>query len=301
MMAPHSMENAAPAAVAAPGTRNGALLDFARRMGRKPLGVAGLVVAVVLIFTAVFAPFISPYDPYDTHYGDLRQPPSFKYLLGSDQFGRDQLSRIIWGARISLYVGIVAVAIGTTTGALLGLLSGYAGGKMDLAIQRLMDTIQAFPLLVLALTIVAALGSSVGNVIFALSVVLVPQAARVVRSSAIAITQAQFVDAARAIGAGNIRILFVHVLPQCVTPYIIIATAGIGWAILVEASLSFLGLGTPPPIPSWGGMLSGEGLNFAQSSPWLAIYPGLSISLAVFAFSLLGDALRDVLDPRLKR
>ena len=263
--------------------------------------MAGLVVATVLILTALFAPFIAPYDPYDTHYGDLRQPPGLKFLLGSDQFGRDQLSRLIWGARISLYVGIVSVAVGSTLGAFLGLLSGYAGGKVDLAIQRLMDTIQAFPLLVLALTIVAALGTSVTNVIIALSVVLVPQAARVVRSSAIAITQAQFVDAARAIGAGNVRILFLHVLPQCVAPYIIIATAGIGWAVLVKASLSFLGLGTPAPIPSWGGMLSGEGLNFALSAPWLAIYPGLSISLAVFAFSLLGDALRDVLDPRLKR
>ncbi|MEK7682032.1 MAG: ABC transporter permease [Chloroflexota bacterium] len=300
-MAHHGMESTAPVALAAPRTRNGALLDFARRMGRKPLGVAGLVVAVVLIFTAVFPPLISPIDPYDTHYGALRKPPSFTYLLGSDQFGRDQLSRIIWGARISLYVGIISVAIGTTTGALLGLLSGYAGGKVDLSIQRLMDTIQAFPLLVLALTIVAALGASVTNVIFALSVVLVPQAARVVRSSAMAVKNAQFVDAARAVGAGTMRILFHHILPQCIAPYIIIATSGIGWAVLVEASLSFLGLGTPPPIPSWGGMLSGEGLNFAQSSPWLAIYPGLSISLAVFAFSLLGDALRDVLDPRLKR
>lgn len=295
------MESTAPVALAAPRTRYGALRDFARRLGRKPLGVAGLVVAVVLIFTAVFAPLISPYDPYDTHYGDLRQPPGLKYLLGSDQFGRDQLSRIIWGARISLYVGIISVAIGTTAGALLGLVSGYAGGKVDLAIQRLMDTIQAFPLLVLALTIVAALGASVTNVIFALSVVLVPQAARVVRSSAMALKNAQFVDAARAVGAGTMRILFHHILPQCIAPYIIIATSGIGWAVLVEASLSFLGLGTPPPIPSWGGMLSGEGLNFAQSSPWLAIYPGLAISLAVFAFSLLGDALRDVLDPRLKQ
>ncbi|MFH1486141.1 MAG: ABC transporter permease [Chloroflexota bacterium] len=267
----------------------------------KPLGAIGGFVVLVMTLVAIAAPFISPYGPYDTDYDHIRTPPGARFILGSDEFGRDVYTRILYGARTSLYVGLLAVGLGTTLGGLIGLVGAFWGGKADLASQRLVEVLMAFPMLVMALTIVAALGSSVNNVVLALAAVLMPQGARVIRSAVLAVKESQYVDAARAIGGSDVHIMLRHVLPNCVAPYIIVATAGLGWTILVESSLSFLGLGVPQPEPTWGGMLSGAGRQFATSAPWLAVFPGVALSLAVFGFNLLGDALRDVLDPRLRR
>ncbi|MBI2909469.1 MAG: ABC transporter permease [Chloroflexi bacterium] len=278
--------------------RRSALASLRRFCARKPLGAVGGFVVFVMILAAVMAPFVSPHGPYETNYANIRMAPSAKFLLGSDEFGRDVLSRLLYGAKTSLYVGLLAVGLGTTLGALIGLVGAFWGGHTDLASQRLIEVLMAFPMLVMALTIVAALGSSVNNVVIALAAVLIPQGARVIRANALAVKESQYVEAARAIGGDNLHIISQHVLPNCVAPYIIVATAGLGWTILVESSLSFLGLGVPEP--SWGGMLSGAGRQFVTTAPWLAIFPGVALSLAVFGFNLLGDALRDVLDPRLR-
>ncbi|MDO8531986.1 MAG: ABC transporter permease [Dehalococcoidia bacterium] len=267
---------------------------------RKPLGAAGAAIVAVMILLAMFAPVVTPYGSYETNYKAIRVPPSPAHLLGTDEFGRDLFTRIVWGARISLYVSGLAVGMGMTVGALVGLAGAFWGGITDLLTQRLLEVLMAFPMLVMALAIVAALGSSINNVVVALTVVLIPQGARVVRSAALSIREADYVQASRAIGAGDLRILFRHVLPNCVAPYIIVLTAGLGWAILVEASLSFLGLGVPQPEPSWGGMLSGAGRQYIVTAPWMAVFPGLAITLAVFGFNFFGDALRDALDPRLQ-
>lgn len=267
---------------------------------RKPLGAAGAVILAGMVLLAVFAPVVSPYGEYETNYKAIRVAPGAAHILGTDEFGRDLFTRIVWGARISLYVSGLAVGMGMTVGALIGLSGAFWSGVVDLISQRLVEVLMAFPMLVMALAIVAALGSSIDNVVFALAVVLIPQGARVVRSAALTTREADYVQAARAIGAKDLRILFRHVLPNCIAPYIIVFTAGLGWAILVEASLSFLGLGVPQPEPSWGGMLSGAGRQYVVTAPWMAIFPGLAISLAVFGFNFFGDALRDVLDPRLR-
>ena len=253
-----------------------------------------------MVLLAVFAPVVSPYGEYETNYKAIRVAPGAAHILGTDEFGRDLFTRIVWGARISLYVSGLAVGLGMTAGALIGLAGAFWSGVVDLISQRLLEVLMAFPMLVMALAIVAALGSSIDNVVFALAVVLIPQGARVVRSAALTTREADYVQAARAIGANDLRILFHHVLPNCIAPYIIVLTAGLGWAILVEASLSFLGLGVPQPEPSWGGMLSGAGRQYVVTAPWMAVFPGLAISLAVFGFNFFGDALRDVLDPRLR-
>lgn len=274
------------------------LAQFARS---KPLGAVGGVLIAGMAVVAILAPVLAPYDPYALDSSRLFAPPSAANWLGTDQFGRDVLSRIIWGARLSLYVGFLAVGLGTTLGSLIGLAGGYLGGRIDFVSQRIMDSFMAFPTLVLALTMVAVLGSGINNVVLALAIVAMPSAARVIRSRALSVREMAFVESARAIGCSEGRILFQHVLPNCLAPYIILATAGLGNAILSEASLSFLGLGAPAPEPSWGAMLSGNTQRYVQSAPWLAVFPGLAITLAVFGFNFLGDALRDVLDPRLRR
>jgi len=267
---------------------------------QKPLGTFSAIIIMAMIIMAIFAPYISPYDPYEPQSNARLLGPSPRFLFGTDGLGRDLLSRIIFGARISLWVGIISVGLGTFSGSILGLISGYWEGKTDLIIQRIMDSIMAFPALVLAMVMMSVLGPSLNNVMIAIAVVIAPGASRIVRGTVLSVKQNQYVDAARCIGATDLRILSWHILPNVAAPIIIIVSVMLGSAILIEAGLSFLGLGTPPPTPSWGGILSGEGRRNMENAPWIALAPGLAISLAVLAFNLLGDALRDIWDPRLR-
>lgn len=295
-----------PPLVGALRTRPPLVKSVAGIAKRKPLGAFGAVTMMVLIVVALFAPVIAPFDPYRVHVADkyagpLEQSATGKtFLLGSDNLGRDTLSRLIHGARISLYVGFASVAIGVTLGSLIGIVSGYFGGKFDLAVQRLVDGFMAFPPLILALTIMAVLGASLENVIIAVCVVLIPGAARLIRSRVLVIREMDYILAARATGCGDMRIMFRHILPNCLAIYIVFATLTLGWAIVVEASLSFLGVGTPPDVPSWGGMLATASRTWLEVSPWLVLFPALTLSVVVIAFNVLGDAMRDVLDPRLR-
>lgn len=271
-----------------------------RFVRRNPMGAFGIGIIIVFVIIAILAPVLAPYDPYEMDSKIILAAPSAAHWMGTDEFGRDVMSRIIWGSRISLYVGLIAVGLGTTSGAIIGMVSAYFGGKFDYAVQRFMDMLMAFPMLVLALAMVAALGASIQNVIIALAVVIMPNSARVIRSSVLSIKEKPFIEAAKNLGYSHARVLFRHILPNCLAPYIILATAGLGGAILSEASLSFLGLGTVPPEPSWGAMLSGKTQRYMVEAPWLAIFPGLAITLVVFGFNFLGDALRDILDPRMR-
>ena len=267
---------------------------------RKPLGAAGAFIIVFMIALAVLFPFITFFDPLAWSIREKLQAPSMVHYLGTDEMGRDLWARVVLGAQVSLMVGFGAVAMGSVSGGLLGIISAFYGGRVDAIIQRFMDALMAIPTLILALAIMAALGQSLFNVIVAVGLVQMPRANRVVRAQAMSVKESEYALAARSIGAADIRIMMLHILPQCTAPWLIIATAGLGTAIISEASLSFLGLGIPPPQPSWGGMLSGNARNYYAIAPWLAIWPGLAISLAVYGFNLFGDALRDVLDPRLR-
>ena len=274
-----------------------AITGFARR---RTLGAAGGVVIVLMLLAAVFANAITPYDPKETSFLEQLKPPSATHPLGTDQFGRDIFSRIVHGSRTALLIGFFSAFVGSTLGALLGVVSAYFGGRVDLTIERLMDVLISFPLLILALAVVSALGNGVLNVIVAITIPIVPRVARVVRASALSIRKMPFIEAAQCIGAPHNRIVLRHMLPNVVAPYLILLTAFLGQAILSEASLSFLGLGVAEPEPAWGLMLRGASAQFIERAPWLAIAPGVAISLAVFAFNLLGDSLRDALDPRLR-
>ena len=266
---------------------------------RKPLGAVGAFIIIFMAALAILAPVIAG-SPTKLSIIAALEGPSAEHWLGTDDLGRDLWSRIVHGAQISLIVGFAAVAFGSGTGGTLGLISAFYGGKVDMIIQRLMDTLMSIPTLILALAIMASLGQGLFNVVLAIGIVQIPRANRIVRSQAFAVKQSEFALAARSIGAGDARIMAFHIFPQCVAPWLIIATAGLGTAIISEASLSFLGLGVPPPEPSWGGMLSGRAREFYSVAPWLAIWPGVAISLAVYGFNLFGDAIRDVLDPRLR-
>jgi peptide/nickel transport system permease protein len=266
----------------------------------KPLGAAGAVVILIMAFAALFADVIAPYDAYELNQRLQFRAPSLAHWLGTDEFGRDVLTRIIYGARIALFIGFASSLIGSTAGAILGVVSAYLGGKTDLWLQRVMDVILAFPLLILALAIVTVLGRSIPNLILAIAIPVIPRTARIVRSSALSTKENVYVEAARAVGSSHLRVMFNHIVPNIMAPYLIVLTAQLGSAILTEASLSFLGLGTAEPTPSWGLMLSGGAPMYAEKAPWLAIFPGLVISLAVFGFNLFGDSLRDALDPRLR-
>jgi len=275
--------------------RMGAVAHFARRY---PLGAFGGVLVFIFVFVAVFADVISPHDPLQTNAATSLLAPSPDYVMGADMMGRDVMSRIIHGARISLAVGVASTLLGGIIGVIIGLMSGYLLGWFDLLMQRIIDIMQALPLLVLALVMAASLGPSLENTIIAISIPLVPNIARVVRSSTLSLREMPFVEAARAAGMSELRVAVRHVLPNTLAPLIVLGTAQLGSAILVEASLSFLGLGVPEPHPSWGRMLSESAAEYVRVAPWLVIFPGLAISAAVFGTNLLGDALRDILDPR---
>ena len=292
---------ALPAAPTLP-RRRGVVVDFTRE---QPLGAISFVVIVVMMFAGVFSRLVAPYDPLDIDFASILGPPSWEHWGGTDAFGRDIFSRIIWGSRTALVIGFTSSFIGSTIGAILGIASAYFGGRIDAWIQRFVDILLAFPIIVLALVVVAALRKSVlfgidMNLIYAIAIPIIPRVARVVRAAALSIRAMPYVDAARAAGYSNSRIIFRHMAPNVVAPYLIMFTAFIAQAILLEASLSFLGLGVTEPTPAWGLMLSGNAADFYREAPWMILFPGAAISLAVFAFNLFGDSLRDYLDPRFK-
>ncbi len=270
-------------------------------MRRKPLGLASAGLLVLLVLTAIFADVIAPFDPNETHPEIRLSAPSRAHLFGTDDIGRDVLSRVIYGARISLWVGLLAVGIGTAAGMVIGLVCGFWEGRIDMILQRVMDAIQAIPGLVLALAIVAVLKPSTTNAMLAIAVVIIPGNSRIVRGAVMSAKQNRYVEAAQALGCRQLHVLLSHILPNVTAPILIIASIWLGNAILIEASLSFLGVGTQPPDPSWGLMLSSTGRAFMEQAPWLAVFPGLAISLAVFGFNLFGDTLRDAWDPKLRR
>lgn len=267
---------------------------------RRPLGGISGIVILVMILVALFAPLVARYDPMVQHGGRILEWPSWEFWMGTDHLGRDIYSRVVHGTRVSITVGFVAVAIGTTGGSLIGLVSAFQGGKFDLYVQRFVDAWIAFPGLVLILVLVSMLGPSLLNVSVAIGIGTIPSTSRIVRSAVLTIKQNEYVLAAHAVGASSIRIGVRHILPNVTAPIIIISTVSLGGAILAEASLSFLGLGVPPPAPTWGGMLSREGREYMIIQPLLGIWPGLAITTVVMAFNLFGDALRDVWDPRLR-
>jgi peptide/nickel transport system permease protein len=296
-MAVRPAEIAIPARPRAQTGAGAALLRFARK---KPLGAAGGALILVMALTAIFAELLQTHDPIATDAAYTLGAPSVEHWLGTDHLGRDIYSRLVHGARVSLIVGVASTLLGSVLGGIIGLLSGYVGGKSDLVTQRILDILQGLPLLVLALVMSAALGPALHNVVIAISIPIIPRAARVIRSSVLSIREMQYVEAARSLGISHLRIAFRHILPNTIGPFIVLCTAQLGSAILVEATLSYLGLGVPEPYPSWGRMLSVSAAEYAQKAPHLVLFPGVAISLAVFASNLLGDALRDTLDPRLR-
>ncbi len=272
------------------------LRTFARR---NPLSAFWGCVALFIVGVAILAPFIAPYDPLKANFRRMSKPPDSDNYFGTDQIGRDNLSRVIYGSRVSLVIAIAAVLLGTTTGSLWGLASGYIGGSFDIASQRVIEFLQSFPDLILAMAISMALGTGQGTVIVAIAVTRIPFGGRIVRAVALSLKEMAYVEAARAIGAAPLRIMARHILPQCVAPYLILATTHLGVAIIIEAALGFLGVGIPPPTPTWGNMLAGS-LTSLVPHWWLVFFPGLAITITVLAFNLLGDGIRDTLDPRLR-
>jgi peptide/nickel transport system permease protein len=269
-----------------------------RLLRRQPLGAAGGFIVLVLILVALLAPRLAPHGPKEATFAPYL-PPSAEFPMGTDQVGRDVMSRVIWGARLSLYVGLVSVVFGITAGSLWGAVTAYLGGAADTGSQRVVDAVMALPPIILALALMAALGQSVNNVILALVVLLTPTAARTIRSVALGVVASPYMEAARAVGASRWRIISRHLIPNCLAAYIVLVTTNVSYAIVVEASLSFIGAGAPPDEPSWGGMLT-AGIQALETAPWMVFFPGLTISLAVFGLNLFGDSIRDVTDPRLR-
>ena len=280
--------------------RRGPAGNFFLFCREKPLGALAAALLLIMVLAAAFAETLATHDPIRTDAEHTLARPDRIHRFGTDNLGRDIYSRIMYGARVSLAVGIASTLLGAVFGGLIGVISGYFGGWLDLMTQRIMDILQGLPLLILALVMAAALGPSIENVIVAISVPIIPRAQRVIRASVLAIREFAYIEAARALGVGHLGIAFRHVLPNTVGPFIVLSTAQFGSAILVEAALSFLGLGVPEPYPSWGRMLSISAAEFAQKAPWMVLFPGTAISLVVFASNLLGDAVRDKLDPRLR-
>jgi peptide/nickel transport system permease protein len=274
-----------------------ALRMFVRR---SPMSAFWGLVALAVILMAIAAPAIAPYDPLKSNFRVMTKPPSIEHSFGTDQIGRDTLSRVVWGSRASLTVAFGAVLLGTTLGCLWGLASGFFGGRFDIASQRAIEFMQSFPDLVLAMAIAMALGAGTGTVIVAIAITRIPFGGRVIRAVVLSLKEMPFVEAARGLGASSTRLMFRHILPQCVAPFLILATTHLGVSIIIEASLGFLGVGIPPPTPTWGNMLA-DALNSGLVPPWwLVLFPGLAITVTVLAFNLLGDGVRDLLDPRLR-
>lgn len=267
---------------------------------RQPVGSIGMFLVLIFGLAGIFADVLAPYNPTANDFLAMTEPPSWAHLLGTDQLGRDLLSRILFGARTAFLVGLSSALVGGISGLVLGVGSAYFGGRIDLWVQRIMDIVISFPLIILALAVVSIFGTGVENVIIAITIPLIPRCARVVRSSALAIREVPYVDAARALGFGHIRIILFHMVPNVMAPFLVIVTAFVGQAILAEASLSYLGLGVQEPVPAWGLMLQGGAEEYATTAPWIAIFPGLAIMLTVFGINLFGDSLRDVLDPKLR-
>jgi peptide/nickel transport system permease protein len=281
---------------------HGLILRF---IAAQPLGAAGLLVIMMMAAAAIFADVLAPYDPEAIDFASMLSPPSTEHLLGTDAFGRDILTRLLYGARTALSIGFLSSFLGCTLGGILGVASAYFGGRVDLLLQRFVDVVLCFPIIVLALVMVAVVGHRpfLGidlNLIAAIAIPIVPRAARVVRAAALGVRAMPYIDAARAGGYSHSHIILRHMAPNVAAPYLILLTAYIAQAILLEASLSFLGLGVVEPKPAWGLMLAGDSSNFYQEAPWMILFPGLAISLAVFAFNLFGDALRDWLDPKFR-
>lgn len=270
-----------------------------RRLLKSKIGIAGLGIIMFLIIVAALAPVLAPYDPFKQNILARYKSPSAEHLLGTDEMGRDILSRIIYGSRISIQVGLVSVALALVFGVSFGLAAGYYGGKLDMLIMRFMDIMLAFPSILLAIGIVAILGPQLKNTMLAIGIINVPRFARIVRSSVISIKESEYISAVRALGAGDFRIIFKHLLPNAMAPLIVQTTLSIATAILEAAALSFLGLGAQPPSPEWGAMLS-DARSSLQRAPWVATFPGLAIIFGVLGFNLLGDGLRDALDPKMK-
>jgi peptide/nickel transport system permease protein len=275
-------------------------MPFMRRLAKNPLALAGAIVLLVMVLAAIFAPLIAPYDPEQQFPLEPLKSPSTRFLLGTDNIGRDTLSRVIFGTRVSLFVGLSSMAIAAAIGIPLGLVSAYYGGVIDSIAMRAMDTLLAFPAVLLAIFIVAVLGPSLNNAILAVGIIYIPAFARVTRANVLSIREKEFVEAARCMGASDLRVMLRAVLPNCLSPLLVQFSLGVGYAMLVEAGLSFLGLGVQPPTPAWGQMV-GLARNFITLSPWLITFPGLAIFLAVLAFNFVGDGLREATDPRLRR
>ena len=267
---------------------------------RQPVGSIGMVIVVLFGLAGIFADWLAPYNPTANDFAAMTEPPSWAHWLGTDQLGRDLLSRILFGARTAFVVGLSSALLGGFTGLIIGVASAYFGGRFDLWLQRVLDIVMSFPLIIMALAVVSIFGTGVHNVIAAITIPLIPRCARVVRSSALAIREIPYVDAARACGYGHTRIILRHMVPNVMAPFLVIVTAFVGQAILAEASLSYLGLGVQEPVPAWGLMLQGGAEEYATTAPWIAVFPGLAIMLTVFGINLFGDALRDVLDPKMR-
>jgi len=274
-------------------------MDTWRRFKRSRTAVAGLVVILVIIFMAVFASVIAPHDPYDPAPRNILQSPSRDHLMGTDAIGRDLFSRIIYGSRVSLQVGIISVGIAAVVGVTLGVIAAYYGGLIDSLIMRFLDALLAFPAILLAIFVMAVLGPSIRNAMIAIGVIFIPAFARITRANALSLKETEFVEAARAIGARDSHIMVKTILPNCLSPIIVQASLGVAYAVLVEAGLSFLGLGAQPPEPSWGSILS-AGRGLMTTAPWVATFPGIAIFLCVLGFNLVGDGIREALDPHLK-
>jgi peptide/nickel transport system permease protein len=294
------MSTSTPTVETARGHGRNPVTDFVRRFFRHRLAVTGAAIVALLAFVAVFGRAIAPYDPLGMDFGALFAPPSLQHPFGTDEFGRDIFSRVLYGARVSMQVAFIAVGISGTAGVLLGLLAGFLGGWVDELVMRVMDVLFAFPAVLLAITVMAILGRGVGNAMIAIAIVYVPIFARVTRGAVISVRGREYVTAARALGKGSMGIMVRHVLPNSLGPIIVQTSLSLAFAILAEAALSFFGLGTQPPDPSWGRMLS-EGRGFLRQAPWMGIFPGLAIMVSVMGFNFLGDGLRDLLDPRSSR